>query len=148
MDIKYNPKILQKEVNRLYYRARGIILGSIIISLIIDGLIAFLIKNFHLFDKQARQNHYLSISIYISVILFGLFIGLEKSFRLRLEAQKILCIMSIKNDTELILNSLADTDEDADTDKDEKNGSLGYNQDDEFVLESGIKEINDKIDKI
>ena len=142
MDVEYNPKILQKEVNTLYRRARSVIFGWMFIFFIIDVLISFFI------GKGTHQNLYLSIFVYISLILIGLIIGLEKSFRLRLEAQKILCIMSIKNDTELILNSLVDTDEDADTDKDEKNGSLGYNQDDKFVLESGIKEINNKIDKI
>ena len=142
MDIKYNPKILQKEVNRLYNLAGLVIIGSLFGFSILGVLIVFLIKIFYFFNKQAYQNHYLSIAIYIASILIGLVIGLIKSFRLRLEAQKILCIMSIKNDTELILNSLADTD------KDGKNGSLEYNRDDKFVLASGIKEINDKIDKI
>ena len=103
MDIKYNPKILQKEVNRLYNLAGLIIVLSMSIFFIIGGLIVFFIKFFYLFNKQPHQNHYLSIAIYIASILIGLVIGLVRSFRLRLEAQKILCIMRIKNDTELIL---------------------------------------------
>ncbi len=142
MDIKYNPKILQKEVNRLYNLAWLVIIGSLFGFSLLGVFIVFLIKIFYFFNKRAHQNHYLFIAIYIASILIGLVIGLIKSFRLRLEAQKILCIMSIKNDTELILNFLADTD------KEGKNGSLEYNQDDKFVLESCIKEINDKIDKI
>lgn len=142
MDLKYNPKILQKEVKRLYELAGLVIVGSLFGFSILGVLIVFLIKIFYLFNKQAHQNHYLFIAIYIASILIGLVVGLIKSFRLRLEAQKILCIMSIKNDTELILNYLADAN------NDEKNRLLGYNQDDKFVLESGIKEINDKIDKI
>jgi len=72
----------------------------------------------------------------------GLALGFDRSFKLRLEAQKILCIMSIKKDTELILDFLIDKD------RDNKNKTFSYNDDDKFVLESGIKEINDKIDKI
>jgi len=138
--MKYNSKILQKEVNRLYNLSFFIIFSSTFVSGAIGFLIAFLINTFH---KQPQQYHHLYLySIPILTSLMGLALGFDRSFKLRLEAQKILCIMSIKKDTELILDFLIDKD------RDNKNKTFSYNDDDKFVLESGIKEINDKIDKI
>ncbi|MHB1702815.1 MAG: hypothetical protein ACYCS0_01160 [bacterium] len=139
--MKYNSKILQKEVDRLYSLASLIIIFSIFTFGAIGLLIVFLINIFSAFYRQPQQNNHLYI-ITIVAGLIGLAIGLEKSFRLRLEAQKILCIMSIKKDTELILDFLTSRDEG------NKNKTFSYNDNDKFVLESGIKEINDKIDKI
>ena len=141
MNPKYNPKILQKEVERLYNLATFTIIVSALVFFIIGAIITLFLKLYYIFYKLP-QPHYLSVVIYIILILIGLGIGFERSFRLRLEAQKTICIMSIKNDTELILNFLTDTD------KDKKDELTGYNRDDKFVLESGIKEINKEIDNI
>jgi len=140
--MKYNSKILQKEVNRLYNLSFFIIFFFTFLFGAIGFLIAFLIEFLNTFHKQHQQYHYLYIISIAAGGIIGLALGLNKSFRLRLEAQKILCIMSIKKDTELILDFLIDKD------RDNKNKTFSYNDDDKFVLESGIKEINDKIDKI
>ena len=141
MNPKYNPKILQKEVERLYNLAIFSIIISTLVFFIIGLFFTFLLKIYYIFFKLP-QPHYLYLAIYIISLLIGLAIGFERSFRLRLEAQKIICIMSIKNDTELILNFLTEID------KDKKDKSMEYNNDDKFVFESGIKEINNKIDHI
>jgi len=107
--VAYDPDIIQKFVDRLYGRARTVVITSTIGGVLGGGLIGFVLGL--LFDSgSARLPTNLSldelgtelIACLIGAVLFGLIgflAGRERAFLLRLQAQTALCQAKIEENT-------------------------------------------------
>jgi hypothetical protein len=103
MPAKYDPDILQQYADQLYSDAKWIIFTTALRYSIIAFVIAILFLM--TFDARARFDPFGSPNMVPvwAVTIAGLLIGLEagrrKGFRLKLEAQKILCDRQIELNT-------------------------------------------------
>lgn len=109
--MKYNQKILQKEIGRLYSLSYLIIFVSTSCSFAIGYFIGYILSLFNKYHGHPyRPYNHIELFIGIMTGLIGLAGGLARSFKLRLEAQKLLCLVSIKQDTELLLSRISESD--------------------------------------
>ena len=107
--VAYDPEIIQKFVDRLYRRAKSVIITSTIGGVLVGGIIGFFVVLF--FDQRTpRLPSRFSldelgaelIACLIGAVLFGLFgflAGREHAFLLRLQAQTALCQAKIEENT-------------------------------------------------
>ena len=103
---EYNPDILQKYVDRLYLRATGALIRYVIIFIVLMamigagvGYILYMIKEK---GTWGSLQDYAGIGAFwggVAGLIVGILIGSEKAFRLRLEAQRTLCLMQIEINT-------------------------------------------------
>src|SRR5258708_4093055 len=101
MAAAYNPEVLQQFADSLYRRATRIVFFygflGLVIGLIAGGIIA----------GMARDNAGLTglnspgfvVGMVLLGTLAGVFLGREKAFSLKLEAQRTLCQMRIERNT-------------------------------------------------
>lgn len=125
---KYNPKILYKEINRLYRLSSFIIISKVFLYLILGVIAGLLLTHF----KVINDNKFLfDFIFYLFFAILGFVDGLQSTFKFRLEAQKILCIVEIKKNTDIILEKL----------EEENSFELGEDnkESDKFVLENEDK---------
>ena len=103
MPAKYDPEILHQYADQLYTDAKWIIFTTALRYSIVTFVIAMLILM--TFDARARLDPFGSPNMVPvwAVTIAGLLIGLEagrrKGFRLKLEAQKVLCDRQIELNT-------------------------------------------------
>ena len=131
--MKYNPKILQKEVDRLYRLSNAIIFIFTFVFFIFGLIIGYLIL---LLSKNHVNSDSIEYILGITFGLIGLAAGLERSFKLRLEAQKLLCMLSIKQDTELLLLSRFEENQYDEELESEKQFSIGGNN---YIIDNETK---------
>jgi len=110
--VAYDPAVIQKFVDRLYRRARTVILTSTIGGILFGGFIGFFVVLF--FDQQTVKvpNRFSLdelgaelVACLIGAVLFGLIgflAGRERAFLLRLQAQAALCQIKIEENTRKI----------------------------------------------
>lgn len=128
---KYNPKILYKETKRLYNLAGLIIVGCIFFFFILAFILKYLLVHFKVIPVN---DVLLTSAIYLCFILLGMIAGLQSTFKLRLEAQKILCIMEIKNNTDRILEKIDKENSSENGEKENKSSKFTLENDDEFTM--------------
>ena len=94
----YNPEILQQFADSLYQRATRIVFYygflGLVLGLITGGIIAGTAS-----DNAGLNSPGLVIGMVILGTLVGVAFGREKSFSLKLEAQRTLCQMRIEQNT-------------------------------------------------
>lgn len=87
----YNPNTLQRYADALYVRAY--------LSVVFYGFIGWLVGNGLLrLPNQGMLNPLGANSIWLSTLAFA-GIGWARSFMLRVEAQRLLCLMAIEENT-------------------------------------------------
>src|SRR3989442_4976245 len=99
--ITYDPSVVQKFASRLYGRATSVVvtstLGGLILGAIAGGGMVVAVKAG---APASRLSPELAIAIGALVFgVFGLARGLERAFKLKLEAQIALCQVQIEANT-------------------------------------------------
>lgn len=89
MAIAYEPKLLVEAAERLYSEARLIALSYALRGLLVCGFGGFITT---LFLRNAETERTLLVSAGVGAVI-GLVFGSGKGFALRLEAQKVLCLL-------------------------------------------------------
>lgn len=90
--VGYDPQVIQRYATHLYTMARGLVLIYVLAGVIIGGLAGAL------FGGALGYGPNMAIAL-IGAALLGLLgfpMGLEKSFNLRAEAQRLLCMLKIE----------------------------------------------------
>lgn len=100
MPTQYDPKVLQKFADDLYSRARSIVISSCLIY----GLLGYLVPwaAFSFIPRTGDSSTALAnLTWFICIFaaLIGFAIGRQKAFKLKLQAQQILCQMQIEANT-------------------------------------------------
>lgn len=107
--VTYDPRIIQQFVERLYKRAKMIVITSTIGSVLVGGIIGF-VAGLLIDSGSARLPRHVSldelgaelIACFMGALVFGLIgfmAGRERAFLLRLQAQTALCQVKIEENT-------------------------------------------------
>jgi hypothetical protein len=90
--VGYDPEVIQRYATHLYTRAKGVVLTHILAGAVIGGLAGALFGGVLGYGPNM-------VFALIGAVLLGLAgfpLGLEKSFALRAEAQRLLCMLQIE----------------------------------------------------
>jgi hypothetical protein len=90
--VGYDPQVIQRYAEHLYLRARGMVLICMLGGVVFGGAAGALIGG------ALGYGPNMAIAL-AGAVLFGLLgfpVGLERSFALRAEAQKLLCMTRIE----------------------------------------------------
>lgn len=96
MATRYDPAIIQKFADRLYLRANTIIFMCTFLGLIIGAALGYALGN-----TIGKTDTRMIFTLVGAVVLglFGLFVGIEWAFLLKLKAQMALCQKRIEENT-------------------------------------------------
>ena len=98
--MKYNPEMLDKQATRLYRRSFFLIVSYGLAGLIIGYIVAAAMYSNQNVTAAVGQT---SLEIRLAVITLGVIVGAaygeSKSFKLRLQAQIVLCLKQIEENT-------------------------------------------------
>ena len=99
MSVSYDPEVIQEFAVRLYRQARMAML-TMAVAGAVPGLFVVLASQ-STFVEPHNQGAVVGIGIAFMVlgVLFGLAIGRQRSFRLKLQAQTALCQVQIAENT-------------------------------------------------
>ena len=130
---KYNPKILYKEINRLYRLSILIIIFRVFLYVVIGVIIDVLLIFVH-FKGISSKNYLFNLIFVLCFFILGIIDGLMATFKFRLEAQKILCMVEIKKNTDIMLEKLEEENSSENGEEDKKSGKFTLGNDDEFIM--------------
>ncbi len=91
---QYDPSVIQKQAKKLYAKARWVYVKYLVLSLVLGVMI------FGTLIYAMRRRVYVMgvpVTIFVAMILAN-----EKSFRLRLQAQELLCKLHTEQNTRAI----------------------------------------------
>ena len=93
--VQYEPVVILKFASRLYSRAHSVIASHAILGALLGALGGYSASPFIARDSPLGLS--LAGAIIIGLVFFE--IGREKAFKMKLEAQKILCLTAIEVNT-------------------------------------------------
>ena len=96
MTVEYDPAVLQDFAERLYKQARSIAVTSAIRAFILGGIVGAIVLQF---VHQATSSIVAFIGFGTVAGILSFSSGWEKSFQLRLEAQRALCALQTEVNT-------------------------------------------------
>jgi hypothetical protein len=104
MTTNYDPAVIQRFADRLYARARTIVIVYAVIGLIMGGLVGAIAVKTVLAQRSARttaeaREGGLTFAFAAGGLIAGVFLGRERAFSLRLQAQTALCQKQIEQNT-------------------------------------------------
>ncbi len=90
--VQYDPKIIYEFANRLYRQANTIIATYTIAFSLIGIVVVFITRDY-------IRNSVIEIFLVIILVAIGFYVGREKAFALKLQAQTALCQVKIEENT-------------------------------------------------
>ena len=92
---QYDPAIIEKFADRLYRSANSIILVYTLLGALIGGGVGYAVGTY----LEAVSPVLTPVCGLVFVGAFGYLQGLERAFKLKLEAQRALCLLTVERNT-------------------------------------------------